>query len=258
MHHAHIDKFAYQDSPIHALDSRVKFIVTLIFTVLVVSLPRTSVAILFCFAVGPFAILVLGKIPLRFVAKHIIMVSPFIALLALTCPWYDRAVVDVAFGPFSWRISAGWLRCAAIGGKFVVSMMALIAMVSTTRFGQLLAGLERLAVPQVLILQLGFIYRYIFVLIDTAQHLLRARTGRKLRHLGLKKELNVAASMVGSLFTRSLNTAEKINTAMQARGFDGNWRTVSKLKIRRGDVVFALAAAVFMFGLYLGIVPLLK
>ena len=31
MHHAYIDKFAYQDSPIHRLDSRVKFIVLLAF-----------------------------------------------------------------------------------------------------------------------------------------------------------------------------------------------------------------------------------
>ena len=69
MHHAHIDKFAYQDSPIHRLDSRAKFIVLLIFTAVVVSLPRTSLSILFCYAVGPVTVLVLAKIPLRFVFK---------------------------------------------------------------------------------------------------------------------------------------------------------------------------------------------
>ena len=76
MHHAHIDKFAYQDSPIHRLDSRVKFIAVLVFTVVVISLPRTSFSILVCYAIGPFAILVLAKIPLRFTLKHTLLSGP--------------------------------------------------------------------------------------------------------------------------------------------------------------------------------------
>jgi len=103
MHHAHIDKFSYQDSPIHRLDSRVKFVVVLIFTAVVISLPRTSLSILACYAVGPFAILVLGKIPLKFAFKHILLVSPFVLVLALSCPLYDKTPVTVAFGPFSWQ-----------------------------------------------------------------------------------------------------------------------------------------------------------
>jgi len=46
MHHAHIDKFAYQDSAIHRLDSRVKFLVVLVFTAVVISLPQSSLSIL--------------------------------------------------------------------------------------------------------------------------------------------------------------------------------------------------------------------
>ena len=78
MHHAHIDKFAYQDSAIHRLDSRVKFLVVLVFTAIVISLPRTSLSILVCYAIGPFAVLVWAGIPLRFVFKQIVLVSPFV------------------------------------------------------------------------------------------------------------------------------------------------------------------------------------
>jgi cobalt/nickel transport system permease protein len=258
MHHAHIDKFSYQDSPIHRLDSRVKFIVVLIFTAVVISLPRTSPSILACYAVGPFAILVLGKIPLKFALKHILLVSPFVLVLALSCPLYDRTSVTVAFGPFSWQSSLGWMRCFVILGKFVVTMMALIALVSTTRFSDLLTGLQRLGLPKLLIIQLGFLYRYIFVLIDRAHHILRARAARKLRNLGLKAELKIAAAMVGSLFVRSIDTAEHINIAMQARGFDGSWHTLSKLRIRRYDLLFFLTAASFMLGLYLFVKPVLQ
>lgn len=250
MHHAHIDRFAYQDSPVHRLDSRVKFLSVVIFSAVVLSLPVSSFSILACYAVGPFSILVLGRIPLRFAFKQVLLVSPFILVLALSCPFYDRNPVDTAFGPFVWEISAGWLRCFSILGKFIVTMLALIGLVSTTRFADLLGGLDKLAVPRLLIIQLGFLYRYIFVLIDRAHHILRARAGRKLRNLGFATELKTASSMLGSLFVRSLDTAENINIAMQARGFDGEWHGVRKLQFRWGDGVFVIVSIVYMLGLY--------
>ncbi len=231
--------------------------VVLAFTAVVISLPRTSLSILACYAVGPFAVLVWAGIPLRFVFKQILLVSPFVLVLALSCPLYDRTVVAVGFGPLLWQMTNGWLRCFAILGKFVVTMLALIALVSTTRFNDLLAGLQRLGVPRLLIIQLGFLYRHIFVLIDRVHHILRARAGRKLRNLGFKTELRTAASMLGSLFIRSIDTAEHISIAMQARGFDGSWHTLSRLHIRRCDVLFLLVAASFMLALYLFVRPIL-
>ena len=258
MHHAYIDKFAYQDSPIHRLDSRVKFIVVFVFTAVVISLPRTSLPIVVCYAVGPFTILVLGGIPLRFAFKQILLVSPFVLVLALSCPLYDKTPFTVAFGPFLWQSSLGWVRCFTILGKFIVTMLALIALVSTTRFNDLLTGLQRLGVPKLLVIQLGFLYRYIFVLIDRAHHILRARAGRKLRSLGFKTELRTASAMLGSLLIRSIDTAEHINIAMQGRGFDGRWRSISKLQIRRTDLLFVLMAASFVLGLYIFVRPVLQ
>jgi cobalt/nickel transport system permease protein len=255
MHHAYIDKFAYQDSPIHRLDSRAKFVVLLIFTAVVVSLPRTSLSILFCYAVGPVAVLVLAKIPLRFVFKQILLVSPFVLVLALSCPLYDKTPVRVAFGPFFWGTTFGWVRCFVILGKFIVTMLALISLVSTTRFGDLLTGLQKLGLPKLLIIQLGFLYRYIFVLIDKVHHILRARNVRRLKNLGFKRELKIASAMVGSLLIRSIDTAERINIAMQARGFDRTWHSLSKLQIRRCDLLFAFIAMFFMLGLYFFVKP---
>jgi len=251
MHHAHIDRFAYQDSPIHRLDSRVKLIVVLVFTGVVVSLPRTSVAIPLCYGLGPFVVLVLANIPLRFTLKHILLICPFILVLALSCVLYDRVLTTVRFGPFLWNMSFGWLRCFAIIMKYAVSMLALITLISTTPFGDLLVGLQRLKVPAPLIIQLGFLYRYIFVVIDSAHHMLRARNTRRIRFLGWKMELHVVGSMIGSLLVRSLDTAERISLAMQARGFSGRWHTLSDARIGLGDWMFAALAVMYMLGLKL-------
>jgi len=257
MHHAHLDKFASHDAPIHRLHRSVKFIVVLIFTVVVISLSRTSPAILACYAVGPFTILVLGKIPLRFAIRQILIVSPFVLILALSSPLYDKTPVAVTFGPFGWQITLGWMRCFTILAKFSVTMAALIALVSTTKFADLLAGLQKLALPKILVIQLAFIYRYIFVLINRVHHILRARQIRKLKNLGFKKELKTAAAMVGSLLVRSIDMAENISIAMQGRGFSGQWHSTKELQIQRADYIFAASAAVFMFGLYFFIRPVL-
>ena len=258
MHHAYIDKFAYQDSFFHRLDGRVKLMVVLVFTALVIALPRTSPAILACYAVGPFAVLVWAGIPLRCVFRHILVISPFVLVLALSCPLYDRTPVTVAFGPLIWQTSLGWMRCFTILGKFVVTMLALIALVSTTRFNDLLAGLQKLFLPRLLIIQLGFLYRYIFVLIDRAHHILQARAGRKLRNLGFKTELRFAGAMLGSLLVRSIDNAEHINIAMQARGFDGTWHSLSRLKMRSADLLFGAAAVGYLLALHFWITPFFR
>jgi cobalt/nickel transport system permease protein len=240
VHHSHIDKFAYQDSPVHRVDARAKLLATVIFSVAVLSLPRQSISVLACYAIWPFAILAIGGIPLRFVLRHILVVSPFIAVLALAMPFYGRVPVDVTFGPYHWTTTSGWLRCGAIMGKFVVTMGALIALVSTTRFSDLLAGMEKMGMPKILVMQLGFLYRYIFVLVDRVHHMLRARSGRRLRSLGPRRELSIAAAMIGSLLLHSIDTASRIGIAMEGRGFDGQFRTIRKMQLGSADAVFAI------------------
>ena len=63
--------------------------------------------------------------------------------------------------------------------------------------------------------------------------------------------------MLGALLVCSLDTAERINIAMEGRGFDGRWRTLSRLRIGRYDLLFVLIAVFFMFGLYIFVRPVL-
>ncbi|MBE0536336.1 MAG: cobalt ECF transporter T component CbiQ [Phycisphaerae bacterium] len=235
----------------HRLDSRTKLLATIAFTMFVIALPPASVSMVICAAVWPVAILVAGRVPPGFVIRHILIVSPFVAVLAAWTAFYDRSMVHVVFGPFAFVTSGGALRCAGIIGRFVVTMAALIGLVATTRFTDLLAGMARLGLPGILVMQLGFLHRYIFLLIDRAEHMLRARAGRKLRNLGLRQELKTAAAMIGTLCLNSIEMAWRISTAMQARGFDGRLHTLKEMRLGRNDGVFAGATAIFLLGLYL-------
>ena len=251
MHHAQIDRLSYQASPIHALDARIKLVCVLVFSVFVISLPATSVSILTCYAIWPFAVLVIAGVPIKFVLKHILIVSPFIAVLALSNLLYDKAEVITAFGPWRWETTGGVLRCFSICGKFIITMAALVGLVATTRFGDLLAAMAKLGVPHLLVVQLGFLYRYIFMLIDRAAHILRARAGRKLRNMGFSTEVKTAAAMAGSIFIGSIDLAGRVNMAMQGRGFDGRFHRLSEMRIGRADFLFAVILVLYLVALQL-------
>lgn len=246
MHHTRIDYMACGDTPIHRVDGRTKLLATVAFTVFAISQGPMSISRVACLGVWPFSMLVLGGIRLRFAIRQILVVSPFVAVLALSSLLYDRSEVEVLFGPLRFVTSGGALRCAGILAKFVVTMGALIALVGTTRFSDLLNSMARLGMPKVLVMQLGFLYRYIFLLIDRGHHMLMARNRRKLRNLGIRKEVRTAAAMVGSLCMSSFDTAERINRSMQARGFDGEYHRLSEMRFGRADVIYAVALGVFL------------
>ncbi len=251
MHHARIDRLAYRTSPIHRLESRTKLLSVIVFTIFVICQPPAAVSIVVCYAVWPFAVLVIGGIPLKFVLKHILIVSPFVAVLAATTLFYDRTATVVSFGPWAFGTTTGLLRCLSIIVKFTVTVAALIALVATTRFNDLLGGLSRLGVPRILVMQLGFLYRYIFLLIDRAEHMLRARAGRRLARLGPALELKTAAAIIGTLCLQSIEMAWRVNTAMQARGFDGRLHTLEPVRPGRGDLVFVALTVCFLIAMHI-------
>src|SRR5262245_14529938 len=139
MHHHYIDRFAYQDSPIHRLDPRAKIIAVVVYSIVLISLGRYALPSPW-YAVFPAVLLLWGGIPLRFVLKHTLIVSPFILFTALLSPIFDRSPVNVG----SHVVRAGWVTAASLALRFLLGMAALIALASTTRFPELLKGLEQM------------------------------------------------------------------------------------------------------------------
>ncbi|HSW45103.1 MAG TPA: cobalt ECF transporter T component CbiQ [Phycisphaerae bacterium] len=241
MHHHYIDRFAYQDSPIHRIDPRAKTLAVAAYSAVLISLPGTMIPSPW-FSVFPFALLVWGGIPLRFVAKHTLIVSPFILCLVALAPVFDRQPVQVGES----MIARGWLTAGSILVRFVFGMAALIALASTTRFPNLLKGLEKLGVPRLLVSQLRFLYRYLFLLLDEAMHLRQARASRDAGKGPLMGRWRASAGLVGVLFVRTLDQAERTHLAMIARGYDGTIRLTEPLAWRFFDTIFVLVTALYL------------
>ena len=246
MHHTVMDHLSMQDTFLHRLDARSKLIAVVVFTIVVISLRRTGVGIIAVSAVGPFAMLLVGRVPLKLAALQIGCLCPFIMIIAISSAFYDRSVVTIAFGAYELNTTQGAIGAVAIFARFAVTMMAIIALSATTRLSDLLAAFSSLGLPKILVMQIGLLYRYIFLIIDRACHMLGARAGRKLRYLGLRRELSTSAAMIASLFATSTQTAQRVSDAMMARGFDGTIRSLKKSTFSIADTVFLAAVCAYM------------
>ena len=246
MHHHFIDHFAMGDSPIHRLDARSKLLAVLAYTVVLISFDRYAVADLAPMAVFPLALLWFARVPVGFALKRIAILSPFILMLVLMSPIYDRVLYTVTLGPWRYAVSGGWLTAADIALKFALGVLALTLLMCTTRFALLLEAMRRMGMPQVIVMQLGLLYRYIFVLIDEAMRVRRARDFRGAALATPGRRLAAVGGVIGTLFIRTLDRSERVHLAMAARGYRGEPRSLSQLRFTAADGAFLVAVAAYL------------
>ena len=138
--------------------------------------------------------------------------------------------------------------------KSWASVTTAVLLTSTTPPMGLLSALRSLRLPALLTAVVMLMYRYLFVLVEETQRMLRARAARSAA-VGPESGGTIAwrarsaGGMAGSLFIRTLDRSERIYMAMLARGFDGGIRqqVTHQLGVRSAFQMllpFALFAAV--------------
>ncbi len=169
--------------------------------------------------------------------------------LVFTRPGEPLATIQI--GPLALTAGGQGLReFATIALKSWISVQAALLVSFTTPFAELVEGLRQLRLPPIMVAIIGFMYRYLAVLTDEARRLNRARASRSAVVAGrgggsLLWRARVVGGMVGSLFIRSYERSERVYAAMQARGFEGEFRSLGGRGLTGAEwaaLVTALAA----------------
>lgn len=227
-----MDEMARLETSVHRIDARAKVLVTVAFIIVVMSFPRHALSALTPFLLYPIALISLGRIPLWFIVKKMLVAAPFALVVGIFNPIMDRQPV-ASVGQLV--ITGGWISFASIMFRFVLTVSAALALVACTGINRLGAAMERLGIPRVFVVQLLFLYRYLFVTSDQAVKMRRSVELRSGRHsLGLR----AYGSMIGHLLLRSMDRAERVHRAMVARGFDGEIRVLRQFAFQWRDAMF--------------------
>lgn len=253
MKHTFIDQYSDLDSFVHRLDPRTKTLVVLAFVLVMMATPPTAWPSFALGAVLVTGLILLARLPPLYVLKRSAVVVPFVLMIALSLPFFKGGEVVGSYNVGQWQVSVsyeGLIVLWNVVAKSWLSALSLILLSATTPFPRLLKGLERLGVPRVMVMILSFMYRYIFVLVDEAMRLGRARDSRNLGG-GLLWRARTLGNMIGTLFLRSYERGERVYQAMLARGFDGEMRTLSELRFGRADLYFGLACCFCLAAIWL-------
>jgi len=253
MKHAFIDQYSDLDSFVHRLDPRTKTLVVLAFVLMVMATPPTAWLSFALCAVLITGLILLARLPPLYVLKRSAVIVPFVLMIAIFLPFFEGGEVAGSYNVWLWRVSVTYDGLIVLWNVIIkswLSALSLILLSATTPFPRLLKGLERLGVPRVMVMILSFMYRYLFVLVDEVMRMGRARESRSLGGR-VVWQARTLGNMIGALFLRSYERAERVYQAMLARGFDGEIRTLDDLRFGRTDLYFGLVCSFCLAGICL-------
>ena len=230
MNPIHIDPYRPGSSLLHRLDVRVKLI-TIVISILAVAItPMGAWPIYTVFFALSIAVAILSELGLCFFWSRAFLAVPFILTAIPVLTTVEGALwrtITLGFIKIPITIE-GIERFISIVLKTWISIQFAIALVVSTLFPHLLGALRTVGVPRILVSVIGLMWRYLFIFIDEASRLMRARDARS----GLPREITrtssrlswraqVTGGMVGNLLLRAFDRADRVYGAMLARGYDG-------------------------------------
>lgn len=214
---------------------------------------------------GLFALLlalsILSEVPFQVWIKRLRWGGSF---LVLTLPWlfYPSGTTFLYLGQWgrvTWEGLVHWLSLLA---KLELSLWVVTLLTITTPPQALFNALRDLGVSEQLVTLFQLTWRYLFVMVEEGNCLLRARAARSGRsekgNAPLRWQAQVTGGMIGNLFLRSLDRAERIHGAMLARGFDGSLRALESTRpLSARQKLGLMLSLALSFGLALGWIVIL-
>ena len=161
-----------------------------------------------------------GKLPVLPIFARGWVVLPFTGLFAL----------------LAW-IEGNPQRAVSLLTKSWLSAVAVVLLMACTPLERLLAGMEKMGVPPLLVSVVQFVWRYLHVAFAQLGRMQIARAAR-----GGEHRFVFATSTVAVLFSASAARAERVHRAMLSRGGETHFPLLDPLRMSGTDYALLVAA----------------
>lgn len=207
-----------------------------------------------------FTILVIALLSISRSFTFIIIVNVYI-LLVLSLMRADEILKILRMGfivaAFTFIIlmpSAFWgnyYSMIMITPKVFATVMAVNILSHSTQWNSITSALKTFFVPDIFILVLDITIKYIMLLGEFSLNMLYSL---KLRSVGKNKNKYTSLSgIAGTMFIKSKEMAEDMYSAMECRGYTGEYRIYKKFKFTFADFIYIIINGVIIFAfIYLG------
>ena len=165
----------------------------------------------------------------------------------------NRVRLDVLWG---WQVGDyylyisqhGLIQAGELGVRTIATSACMYLILLTVPFVAMLDIFRRCGCPTLLTELLFLMYRFIFILLDTAQELWiaqNARGGYRTRRLWMQS----IALLVGQLLRRTMQNYQQVSLSLAARGFNGEfqvWHSRSYQPSRRYSLEAAIGCTILV------------
>ena len=204
-------------SAVHRAPAHLKILALLAFMLLVVATPRDWYAAYAVYLAAIGVVVAISMVPPTYILKRTVVEVPFL-VFALLLPFVAEGPTTEVLGV---TVSQHGLEAGiALVVKGTLGVLASLTLAATTEPQDLLAGLERLRMPQQLVQIMAFMVRYLDVVTGEMQRMKVARESRGFSARN-PRHWPVLARSAGALFIRSYERGERVHLAMLSRGYTG-------------------------------------
>ncbi len=209
--------FFHGHSAVHRAPAHLKVATLLGFMLIVVATPRQWYLVFVGYLVVLLAVIAISRVPIGYLARRLVIETPFV-VFALLVPF-------VATGP---RVDVLWFSVSQPGlvaswgllAKGTLGVIAALTLAATTEPDDLVRGLQRLRLPDLMVQIMGFMIRYLDVVTAELRRMTIAMRSRGCDPRSPRHWPTLARSL-GALFIRSYERGERVHLAMLSRGYTG-------------------------------------
>ena len=240
------DRYAYQ-SKLRRVSPMPKLLLTAVSLLLCLCCDSIAVGLATLVGMGLLTRL-LGGLSLRVYLHFLKIPLVFLLIGSITVLFHSypegaAVLAAVPVGSRLWGFDAAALQqastlfCKAMGAVACMYFLTL-----NTPVTDVTMALEKLHVPRLLVELMELIYRFIFVLAETAANIRIAQESR-LGYQGLGRSISSLGTLVSMVFLRAWRKADRVYTALESRGYANRLTTLSS-GYQPGRWLYAAAAGV--------------
>ncbi len=225
------------NSIIHRFDPRIKIIYAFVFSV-VIALQNELIPSLIGLLIS-IILIMLARIRFLEIINRLLIVDKFILLLWLVLPltYPGEPLLKILGLKISQQ---GLLFTLLLTIKANAILLILISLIATSSIFDIVHSLLHLKIPEKLVFLFFLIYRYLWVLYDEYEEIIRAAKARGFILRNSIHTYKTIAYIVGSLLVKSYSRADNLYRAMVCRGFCGKFWLIDHFQFKTTDIFGAI------------------
>ncbi len=226
-----IDRYAYTNK-LKRINPVEKIVVSLMTLSIVLFISSIKLHLFVIFTMG-FLILFVAKIPSKVLMKMLLIPVPFLLISILTI------MINIANNPESFNYGLrvyslyigitnnSILEGATIFFRSLASIFCVFFLSLTTPITDITNVMRKIKIPMIFVEMFTIIYRFIFVLIETAIQMKLSQECR-LGYYGYKRSYYSLGLLVTNLFIKAYEKHKMLYLSLVSRGYDGDLNVLDK------------------------------